>query len=83
MRDMYKYLLMLLITLILLFLASPAKAVVKECTTFPLITYHERAIIKKHLKPDSKPSSIWSQLSNKERINLCRTIANLLKDNKS
>ncbi|AZV01845.1 hypothetical protein [Aeromonas phage Akh-2] len=61
--------------LILLLNSNSAHAVVKECSTYPLITYAERATIKKIVTKDTKPSKIWVQLSTKERVEICRSLA--------
>ncbi|WBF79277.1 hypothetical protein IACHDJAJ_00038 [Aeromonas phage vB_AdhS_TS3] len=65
--------------LILLLNSNSAHAVVKECSTYPLITYAERETIKKVVTSDTKPSTVWSKLSTKERIEVCRSIAKAIR----
>jgi hypothetical protein len=71
----------ILLALVLLFtLNSTAQAVALECSTYPLITYAERTTIKHHLKPNLKPSTEWPKLSTKQRVEVCRTIAKMLRN---
>lgn len=65
--------------LLLCVLATPAFAIVKECSTYPLITYPEREIIKKSLKGPPSKSTEWGKLTTKQRISVCRSLANILR----
>jgi hypothetical protein len=69
-----KYLLLLAV------LATPAHALIRDCSTYPLITYAERAIIKKAVVHESKPSPQWKKLTTKQRIELCRELAKTLRN---
>lgn len=66
--------------ILLLVFSGTAKAVALECSTYPLITYAERTTIKHHLNPNLKPSKEWPKLSTKQRVEVCRTIAKMLRD---
>lgn len=67
------------IILIFILFTSLAKAVTLECSTYPLITYPERETIKKVVTKDTKPSPVWSKLSTKERIEVCRSLAKAIR----
>lgn len=70
----------LLTLLLLMVFSGTTQAVALECSTYPLITYAERTTIKHHLKPNLKPSKEWPKLSTKQRVEVCRTIAKMLRD---
>lgn len=71
---MIKYLILLLVLV-----GSPAYALLKDCSTYPLITQAERDIIKKAVVHESKPSPQWKKLTTKQRIELCRELAKTLR----
>ena len=60
-------------------LCNPAYAMLKDCSTYPLITSAEREIIKKALVYESKPSPHWKKLTTKQRIEVCRELAKTLR----
>lgn len=65
---------------LLLLICSPAHAMLRDCSTYPLITYAEREIIKKAVVHESKPSPQWKKLTTKQRIELCRELAKTLRN---
>lgn len=71
---MAKYLIVLITML-----CAPAHAMLKDCSTYPLITSAEREIIKKALVYESKPSPHWKKLTTKQRIEVCRELAKTLR----
>lgn len=64
---------------LLLILCNPAHAMLKDCSTYPLITAAEREVIKKALVYESKPSPYWKKLTTKQRIEVCRELAKTLR----
>lgn len=71
---MSKYLIVLITML-----CTPAYALIKDCSTYPLITHAEREIIKKAVVYESKPSPQWKKLTTKQRIELCRELVKTLR----
>lgn len=67
------------LVVILLLLCNPAYAMLKDCSTYPLITSAEREVIKKALVYESKPSPYWKKLTTKQRIEVCRELAKTLR----
>lgn len=65
--------------LLLVLIGTPVHAMLKDCSTYPLITSAEREIIKKALVYESKPSPHWKKLTTKQRIEVCRELAKTLR----
>lgn len=68
-----------ILILIVFVFSSKSHAIVKECSTYPLITYPERATLKKHVSINSKPFYQWGKLTTKQRIEICRALAKSLR----
>ncbi|AVR75910.1 putative amino acid transporter PAT1 [Aeromonas phage AhSzq-1] len=68
-----------LIVLLLILVGTPAHAILKDCSTYPLITSAEREVIKKAMVYESKTSPQWKKLTTKQRIEVCRELAKTLR----
>ena len=64
---------------LLLLLCNPAYAMLRDCSTYPLITSAEREAIKKAMVYESKTSPQWKKLTTKQRIEVCRELAKTLR----